>query len=43
MIISPHMAGYSQETNRRAAHFAYTNIQRLLAGNPPESLVTPED
>ena len=43
VIISPHMAGYSQETNRRAAHFAYTNIQRVLASNPPESLVTPED
>ena len=43
VIISPHMAGYSQETNRRAAHFAYTNMQRVLAGNPPELLVTPED
>jgi phosphoglycerate dehydrogenase-like enzyme len=42
VIITPHMAGTSNETNLRAADFAYFNIQRVLAGNPPESLVTPD-
>jgi hypothetical protein len=28
------MAGTSNETNLRAADFAYSNIQRVLAGNP---------
>jgi phosphoglycerate dehydrogenase-like enzyme len=42
VIITPHMAGASNETNLRAASFAYSNIQRALAGNPPESLVTPD-
>ena len=43
VIISPHQAGYSQETNYRAADFAYANIRRVVAGEPPESLVLPED
>lgn len=42
VIITPHMAGTSNETNLRAASFAYSNIQRVLAGNPPESLITPD-
>ncbi len=42
VVITPHMAGQSQETNLRAASFAYGNIMRVLAGNQPESLVTPE-
>ncbi len=42
VVITPHMAGHSQETNLRAAGFAYGNIKRVLAGEPPESLVTPE-
>jgi phosphoglycerate dehydrogenase-like enzyme len=42
VVITPHMAGTSNETNLRAADFAYSNIQRVLAGNPPESLVTPD-
>jgi phosphoglycerate dehydrogenase-like enzyme len=43
VLITPHMAGVSQETNLRAARFAYSNIMKVLAGQPPESLVTPED
>jgi len=42
VVITPHMAGQSQETNLRAAAFAYGNIMRVLAGGQPESLVTPE-
>ena len=42
VIITPHMAGQSQETALRAAHFAYGNILRTLNGEEPESLVTPE-
>ena len=42
VIITPHMAGQSQETALRAAHFAYANILRVLNGQAAESLVTPE-
>ena len=42
VVITPHMAGQSQETNLRAASFAYGNIMRVLGGDQPESLVTPE-
>jgi len=43
VVITPHLAGWSDETNLRAAEFAFANIRRVLAGQPPESLVTPED
>ncbi len=42
VIITPHMAGQSQETALRAAHFAYGNILLVLSGGEAESLVTPE-
>ncbi len=42
VIVTPHMAGQSQETALRAAHFAYGNILRVLNGGEAESLVTPE-
>ena len=42
VVVTPHMAGQSQETNLRAAAFAYGNIMRTLAGETPESLVFPE-
>ena len=42
VIVTPHMAGQSQETNLRAAAFAYGNIMRVLSGGTAESLVTPE-
>ena len=42
VVITPHMAGQSQETNLRAAAFAYGNIMRVLSGETAESLVTPE-
>ncbi len=43
VFITPHMAGFSYETNVRAADFAYSNIKRVLSGGTPESLVTPDD
>ena len=43
VLITPHLAGTSEETNLRAADFAYGNIARVLAGQAPESVVTPED
>ena len=42
VVVTPHMAGQSQETNLRAAAFAYGNIMHTLAGETPESLVFPE-
>ena len=42
IVITPHMAGYSSETNVRAAEFGYANIKRALAGEPIESLITPD-
>ena len=43
VVITPHMAGTSHETDLRAADFAYSNIKRVLSGEPPQSLVSPED
>jgi phosphoglycerate dehydrogenase-like enzyme len=42
VVITPHMAGSSEETNERAAAFAYANIGRALASETLESLVFPE-
>ena len=43
VVITPHMAGFmTQETTLRAAEFAYANIERVLAGKAPESLITPD-
>lgn len=42
VVITPHMAGPGEESTQRAADFAYYNIGKVLGGNEPESLVTPE-
>ena len=42
VVITPHVAGFSTETNVRAANFGYANISRFLSGEPPESLIVPE-
>ena len=43
VVITPHMAGNTDESEVRATAFALENIQRLISGQTPESLVTPED
>jgi phosphoglycerate dehydrogenase-like enzyme len=43
VVITPHMAAASHETDLRASAFAYSNIKRILAGEPPQSLITLED
>ena len=43
VVITPHMAGTSHETDLRAGDFAYSNIRRVLDGEEPESLITSED
>jgi phosphoglycerate dehydrogenase-like enzyme len=43
VVITPHMAAASHETDLRASAFAYSNIKRVLAGEPPQSLITLED
>ena len=43
VVITPHMAGTSHETDLRAGDFAYSNIKRVLSGERPESLITIED
>ena len=41
VVITPHMAGVTVESNTRAAHFAFANVRRAALGQPIESLVTP--
>ncbi|HEU0021381.1 MAG TPA: 2-hydroxyacid dehydrogenase [Dehalococcoidia bacterium] len=43
VVITPHMAAASHETDLRASAFAYSNIRRVLAGEPPQSLITLAD
>ena len=43
VVVTPHMAGNTQESEVRATAFAMENIQRMLSGQEPESLATPED
>ena len=43
VVITPHMAAASYETDLRASDFAYSNVRRVLAGEPPQSLITLED
>jgi len=42
VVITPHLAGLTSERFHRTAEFAYENIQRVLAGGPPESVITPD-
>ncbi len=43
VVITPHVAGFSTETSVRAARFGYANISSVLGGEPPESLIVPEE
>ena len=42
VVITPHLAGLTYETFVRSAEFAYANIKRVMAGETPESLITPD-
>lgn len=42
VVVTPHTAGPSYETVLRGAAFVYENIQRVVTGQPPESVVTPD-
>ncbi len=42
VIITPHLAGSTEETIPRSAAFAFENIRRVMAGGQPESVVTPD-
>ncbi|MEE8443083.1 MAG: phosphoglycerate dehydrogenase [Dehalococcoidia bacterium] len=42
VVVTPHLAGSSYETVLKGAAWAYENIQRVMAGQPPESMVTPD-
>ncbi|MEI7783826.1 MAG: 2-hydroxyacid dehydrogenase [Betaproteobacteria bacterium] len=39
VVLSPHTAGTTADTWARRGHFAYNNIERVLAGQPPVALV----
>ncbi|MDO8750515.1 MAG: 2-hydroxyacid dehydrogenase [Dehalococcoidia bacterium] len=41
VVVTPHMAGSTEETIYRSAAFAFENIRRVLAGGTPESIITP--
>ena len=43
VVITPHMAASSYETDLRAGDFAYSNIKRVLFGEPAQSLIVLED
>ena len=41
VVVTPHLAGSSYENVLKGAAFANENIHRVMAGQPPESVVTP--
>jgi len=41
-VVAPHVAGKSSESFPRRVQFGFDNMQRVWAGKPPESTVTPE-
>lgn len=40
VLLSPHMAGNSHDTWLRRGQFAFDNIQRVWAGQPPQAVVS---
>jgi phosphoglycerate dehydrogenase-like enzyme len=42
VVLSPHIGGHSYEAWFRRSGFAWENIQRVAAGQPPLSLVVPQ-
>ena len=43
VVITPHSAAGSRESQQRSIEFCYSNIRRVLAGEPPQSLITAVD
>lgn len=43
VVLSPHIAGHAYEGWFRRSSFAWENIQRVAAGQPPLSLAVPEE
>ena len=43
VMITPHSAAGSRESAARSIEFAYSNIRRVLGGEPPHALITAED
>lgn len=43
VVLSPHTAGHAYEGWSRRSRFAWENIQRVTAGQPPLSLARPEE
>lgn len=43
VVLSPHMGGHAYEGWFRRAKFAWENIQRVAAGQPPLSVARPEE
>jgi phosphoglycerate dehydrogenase-like enzyme len=43
VVLSPHTAGHAYEGWFRRSRFAWENIQRVAAGQPPLSLAVPEE
>ncbi len=43
VVVAPHIAGKSYESYPRRVEFAYKNMARVWAGQPPESVVLPDE
>lgn len=43
VVLSPHTAGHAYEGWFRRSRFAWENIQRVAAGQPPQSVARPEE
>ena len=43
VVITPHSAASSRESGVRGIEFCYSNIRRVLAGEPPQALITAVD
>ena len=42
VLVTPHMAGFSQEAREKSQAFAMQNVARVVRGEEPESVVLPE-
>ena len=42
VLVTPHMAGFSQQSVEKSRTFALYNAARVLRGEDPESVVLPD-